>query len=309
MKKAMILMGVIALFAATACDDYRDDYLPEDSVYLRSADDNLIVEYSVYDATNRIGLIKAGQGSKACTVELAIDNSLVGDYNYDHGTDYVPLPKAMYNASEIDGKTVKIGEKDARAMIEVKWDPTEMVAEMSSTPDKYVIPVWIKSATCGIQEAKRLLLVRPIMATLAPRAAQNPVTCKEASTATVKLGLVLSAPIDTKDVTVHLSFTPRSFSTGGKDYAAAPAGSVVLRKESVVIPAGVSEIDFQVDLDMSNVTVDYVGGDINITGVEVRKTSNADKARADESADDVFTAMPVTAASMQVLVTRTKKAS
>ena len=307
MKKAMILMGVIALFATTACEDYRDDYLPDDSVYLRSADDKLVVEYSVYDAVNRIGVIKAGKGSSSCSVELGIDNSLVGDYNFDHGTDYVPLPKSLYNATEIDGKKLTIASNEARVMVEVRWDPAEMVAEMSSTPDKYVIPVYIKSASLNIQEAKKLVLVRPIMATLAPRAAQNPVTCKEESTATVKLGLVLSAPIDTKDVTVHLAFTPRAFSAGGKDYAAAPSGSVRLRKDSAVIPAGVSEIDFQVDLDMHGVTADFVGGDITITGVEVRKTSNADKARADESDDDVLTIMPVTMNSMAVLVTRTKK--
>lgn len=307
MKKAMILLGVIALFA-TACEDYRDDYLPEDSVYLRSPDDNLVVEYSVYDAVNRIGVIKAGKGTKACSVELAIDNSLVGDYNYEKGTDYVPLPKSLYNASEIDGKKFTIGATDARVMVEVKWDPAEMVAEMSSTPDKYVIPVYIKSATADIQEAKRLVLVRPIMATLAPRAASNPVTCKEESTATVKLGLVLSSPIETKDVTVHLAFTPRAFSAGGKDYEAAPSGSIRLRKDSAVIPAGVSEIDFQVDLDMHGVTVDHIGGDITITGVEVRKTSNADKARADESADEVLTFLPVTNPTMAVLATRTKKA-
>ena len=306
MMKKIILLGFAALCLA-ACEDYRDDYMVPDSVYLRSADATLVMEYSVYDAVNRIGVIKAGSGSAACSVTLAIDNSLVGDYNYDNGTDYVPLPKALYNAAEIDGKVVKFGKDDARALVDIKWDPAEMVAEMSSTPDKYVIPIYIKDASIDIQDAKRLLLVRPIMATLAPRAASNPVTCKEESTATVKLGLVLSNPIDTKDVTVHLAFTPRAFSAGGKEYAAAPAGSIRLRKDSAVIPAGVSEIDFQVDLDMHGVTVDHIGGDITITGVEVRKTSNLDKARADESADEVLTFLPVTNPSMAVLATRTKK--
>lgn len=306
MMKKIILLGFAALCLA-ACHDYRDDYMVPDSVYLRSADATLIMEYSVYDAVNRVGVIKAGKGFDACSVTLAIDNSLVGDYNYENGTDYVPLPKSLYNASAIDGKTLTFAASDTRALVDIVWDPAEMVAEMSSTPDKYVIPIYIKSASIDIQEAKRLLLVRPIMATLAPRAASNPVTCKENSTATVKLGLVLSTPIDTKDVTVKLAFTPRAFSAGGKDYAAAPAGSVTLRKESVVIPAGVSEIDFQVDLDMNGVAVDYVGGDIAITGVEVRKTSNLDKARADESDTEVLTFLPVTQNTMAVLVTRTKK--
>ena len=307
MMKKILLLGFAAL-CLSACHDYREDYLVPDSVYLRSADETLVMEYSVYDAVNRIGVIKAGKGFDACSVTLAIDNSLVGDYNYDNGTDYVPLPKALYNAAEIDGKVVKFGKDDARVQVDIKWDPAEMVAEMSGTPDKYVIPIYIKDASIDIQDAKRLLLVRPIMATLAPRAASNPVTCKEGSTATVKLGLVLSSPIDTKDVTVKLAFSPRAFSAGGKDYAAAPEGSVKLRKDSAVIPAGVSEIDFQVDLDMTGVTVDYVGGDITITGVEVRKTSNPDKARVDESADEVLTILPVTNPTMAVLVTRTKKA-
>lgn len=306
MKKTIFSICALAL-CLTACEDYRDKYIVDDSVYLRSADETLVVEYSVYDAVNRIGVIKAGKGFESCSVELGIDNSLVGDYNYENGTDFVPLPKSLYNASELDGKKFTIAANEARVMVEVKWDPAEMVSEMSSTPDNYVIPVYIKDASVGIQDAKRLLLVRPIMATLAPRALSNPVTCKESSTATVKLGLVLSAPIDTKDVTVKMAFTPRAFSAGGKDYAAAPAGSVTLRKESVVIPAGVSEIDFQVDLDMNGVTDDYLGGDITITGVEIRKTSNADKARADESDDEVLKIMPVTSPSMAVLVARTKK--
>ena len=306
MKKTIFILGALAL-CLTACHDYRDEYMVKDSVYLRSGDETLVEEYSVYDAVNRIGVVKAGKGFSSCSVELGIDNSLVGDYNYDNHTDYVPLPKSLYNASEIDGKSVTIGKDDVRAMVEVKWDPAAMVAEMSSTPDKYVIPIYIKSASIDIQEAKSLLLVRPILSTLAPRAENNPVTCRENNTATVKLGLVLSAPIDTKDVTVKLAFTPKALTVGGKNYAAAPAGSVALRKESVVIPSGVSEFDFQVDLDMNGIEAgnDLFSGEIAIMGVEVRKTSNADKARADESADEVLTLMPVTMDKMNVLVTRT----
>ena len=69
------------------------------------------------------------------------------------------------------------------------------------------------------------------------------------------------------------------------------------------------ELDFQVDLDMNGIPNgnDLFSGEIAITGVEVRKTSNLDKARADESADEVLTIMPVTADKMNVLVTRTHK--
>lgn len=308
MKKALYILGAFAL-CLTACQDYRDDYMVEDSVYLRSADETLVAEYSVYDAVNRIGVIKAGKGFSSCTVELGVDNSLVGDYNYEHGTDYVPLPKSLYNASEIDGKKFIIGANEARVMVEVKWDPAEMVAEMSSTPDKYVIPVYIKSASIDVQEAKSLVLVRPILSTLAVRDLNNPVTCKENNTATVKLGLILSSAIQTKDVTVKLAFTPKAMTVGGNSYEAAPAGAVALRKESVVIPSGVSELDFQVDLDMNGIPNgnDLFSGEIAITGVEVRKTSNLDKARADESADEVLTIMPVTSDKMNVLVTRTHK--
>ena len=308
MKKALYILGAFAL-CLTACHDYRDDYMVEDSVYLRSADETLVAEYSVYDAVNRIGVIKAGKGFSSCTVELGVDNSLVGDYNYEHGTDFVPLPKSFYNAAELDGKTVTIGKDAARAMVEIKWEPAAMVAEMSATPDKYVIPVYIKSASVDVQQAKSLVLVRPILSTLAVRDLNNPVTCRENNTATVKLGLILSSAIQTKDVTVKLAFTPKAMTVGGKSYEAAPAGAVALRKESVVIPAGVSELDFQVDLDMNGIASgnDLFSGEIAITGVEVRKTSNADKARADESADEVLTFMPVTADKMNVLVTRTHK--
>ena len=306
MKKIILLLGAAALCLA-ACEDYRDEYITPDSVYLRSADDSLMVSYSVYDAVNRIGVIKSGKGTKDCTVTLSIDNSLVGDYNYDHNANYVPLPKSLYNAADLDGMVVKMGADDARAMVEVKWTPADMVAEMTASPDKYVIPIRIKSATISVNEAKRILLVKPVMATVGPRALSNSVSCKQNSTATVKLGLVLSEQVDTKDVTVKLAFTPRAFTAGGIDYAAAPAGSVALRKDSVVIPSGDTEVDFQVDLDMKGVTADYIGGDIVITGVELRKTANADKARADESADEVLTIMPVSNPSMALLVKKSKK--
>ena len=308
MKKALYILGAFAL-CLTACQDYRDDYMVEDSVYLRSADETLVAEYSVYDAVNRIGVIKAGKGFSSCTAELGVDNSLVGDYNFEHGTDYVPLPKSFYNASELDGLTVKFGKDEARKMVDIKWEPAAMVAEMSATPDKYVIPVYIKSASIDVQEAKSLVLVRPILSTLAVRDLNNPVTCKEENTATVKLGLLLSSAVSTKDVTVKLAFTPKAMTVGAKSYEAAPAGSVKLRSESVVIPAGVSEFDFQVDLDMNGIPAgnDLFSGEIAITGVEVRKTANLDKARADESADEVLTFMPVTADKMNVLVTRTRK--
>ena len=306
MKKIILLLGAAALCLA-ACEDYRDEYITPDSVYLRSADDSLMVSYSVYDAVNRIGVIKSGKGAKDCTVTLAIDNSVVGDYNHDHHTNYVPLPKALYNAKELDGMVIKMGAEDVRAMVEVKWNPADMVDEMTSSPDRFVIPICIKSASISVNEAKKILLVKPVMATVGPSKLANSMSCKQNSTATVRVGLVLSEPVETKDITVKLAFSPRAFTAGGNDYAAAPAGSVTLRKNSVVIPSGNTEVDVQVDLDMTGVTSDYIGGDIVITGVELRKTTNADKARADESADDVLTIMPVTNPSMALLIKKSKK--
>lgn len=306
MKKTIFTLAFAALCLAS-CHDYRDDYMVADSVYLRSADETLVAEYTVYDRINRIGVIKAGKGLTSCSVELEVDNSLVGDYNYDHGTSYVPLPRSLYNVDEINGKKITFGKDDARVMVDVVWDPAAMVAEYSTSSDDYVIPIRIKDASIDIQEAKRLLLVRPVMATLAPRAARNPVTCKEDSRAAVKLGLVLSSAISVKDVDVTLAFTPKALTYGGKDYVAAPDGSVTLRKSVVTISAGVSEMDFVVDLDMAGVTSDYLGGTISITGVQVRKSSDPDKARPDDSDTEVFDFLPVTSSSMDILVTRTKK--
>ncbi len=307
MRKTIILTAA-AVAALTACHDYRNDFMVEDSVYLRSADESLVEEFTVYDATNRIGVIKAGRGSEDCTVELGVDNDLVGDYNYERGTDFVPLPKAFYNRDEIEGKKVTIGKDDVRAKVDITWDSRELVLEMNATPDKYVIPVYIKSASIDIQEEKRLVLVRPILSTASVRDVNNPVTCRENSMATVKVGVTLSSAIKTKDVTLNLSFAPAELTDSkGNVFTSAPSGSIKLVKESVTIPAGDVEADVEVELDMAGVPdgTDRIGGTVTITGCEVKKTSNVDKARSDDDGT-VITYMPVKTPVMNILATKTK---
>ena len=306
MRKTIILTAATVTLLS-ACHDFKNDYMVEDSVYLRSGDETLVEEFTVYDATNRIGVIKAGRGFEDCTVELGVDNDLVGDYNYENGTDYVPLPKTYYNRDEIDGKKITIAKDDVRAKVDITWDSRELALEMNSTPDKYVIPVFIKSANIEIQEAKRLLLVRPVLSVASVLHENQTATCRENSMATVKATVTLSEAISTKDVTLHLSFAPATIDYGGKQYVSAPAGSISLRKDSVTIPAGNLEADVEVDLDMAPVAdgTDYIGGKITITGCEVVKTSNRDKARSDDDGTP-STFMPIKTATTNILVTKTK---
>ena len=106
MKIKYLLIAATALVCITACHDYRDDFMVEDTVYLRSATDALVQDYSVYDALFRFGVIKSGKGRSGDNVTIGIaptDSVLI--YNERHSTNFVPLSKTLYNSEE-DRKSV-----------------------------------------------------------------------------------------------------------------------------------------------------------------------------------------------------------
>ena len=299
-KKIYILLGILALAALSACHDFRDDKMVADSVYLRSADDNLLQDYTIYDGTIRFGVIKAGKGLSTGRVEIGIaTNDQLFQYNEDHETEFVALAKSHYNADEIDGKVLEFSQDEARLKVDVKWDPQDMVNLMTSETDNFVIPVCIRSSNLAISETKNLLLIHPVLTTLTVRDEDNSMTCKEESTFTAKVGVKLDNAIPGHDVKVKLSFNPAAMTVNGISYAAAPAGSITLVSDEVVINAGDIEADIEVDLDMSGVAsgVNYIAGEIVIESASVV---------IDGGTDIDF--IPVKTSKMTVRVTKTKKA-
>ena len=297
MKLRYILTAALALAAFTACHDFRDDYMVDDTVYLRSATDALVQDYSVYDALSRFGVIKSGKGRTGdqVTIGIAPTDSVV-KYNERHSTNYLPLSKTLYNAEEIDGKVLAFDPADARVKVDVKWDPAAMVAKMTSEVDDFVIPIYIKDASVAISKTKYLLLIHPVLSTIGVREVDNAMNCKAGSTSTGKIGVVLDTPIPTHDVKVKLSYTPSSATVNGLNYVAAPEGAIKLPVDEVIIKAGLSEVDIDVDLDMTKVPdgTDRVAGKVKIESVTV------------VTADGGLDFMPVRSSEMTVRVTKKK---
>ena len=266
----MISAVLPALLAA--CEDFRNDQMVDDTVYLRSENESLVQEYSVFDEIFRFGVIKAGRGLSAATVELGIapaDSVLA--YNERHKTDFVPLSKSLYNADQIDGKVITIEAKAANARIEVRWNPAAMVAKMSSEPDNFVIPVYIRNSNLAVNPGKAMLLIRPVLSSVTVRETDNYMQCQTGSTATGKVGLRLDNPIPGHDVRVKLAFRPKAVTVNGIPYQAAPEGSIKLVREYATIKAGDMETDVEVALDLRPVDagVSHISGEIVIEGAEV----------------------------------------
>ena len=298
MKIKYLLIAATALVCITACHDYRDDYMVEDTVYLRSATDALVQDYSVYDALFRFGVIKSGKGRTGDNVTIGIaPTDSVLKYNERHSTNFVPLSKSLYNAEEIDNKVLEFAQNDARIKVDVKWDPAAMVSKMTAETDNFVIPVFIKKASLAVSKTKYMVLIHPVLSTIGVREADNAMTCKALSTFTGKIGVVLDNPISTHDVKVKLSYTPAAATVNGLDYAAAPAGAINLVSDEAVIKAGNTEVDIEVDLDMNKVAegVDRVAGKVKIESVTV------------VTADGGLDIMPIRSDEMVVRVTKTKK--
>lgn len=274
MKKIFryILLSVLGVTVLSACHDFRDDYMVEDTVYLRSGADDLIQDYTVYDDMVRIGVIKAGKGRSTSTVELGIaSNDMLFEYNEAHSTEYVALSKSRYNADEIEGKVVTFGLDESRVKVDIKWDPFDMVSLMTTEKDNFVIPIYIKKSNLKINESRDLVLVHPVLSTLSVRETDNPMTCKDGGTFTGKVGVKLDYAIPGHDVKVKLSFTPKAATVNGINYVPAPAGSVTLVSDEAVIKAGDFETDIEVDLDMSGVASDMktMSGVVKIESAEV----------------------------------------
>ena len=294
-----ILFVLAGAFILASCHDYKDDNMVEDTVYLRSSDDGLVQEVSVYDQVVRFGVIKSGKGRSACTVQLGIDSGdKLFDYNEEHETGFVSLARKWYNADELEDKQVTFSPEDARVKVDVKWDPFDMVGLMLTETDDFVIPVYIKSSSITVNEKKSLLLIRPVLSTLSVRAADNAMTCKEESTFTAKVGVKLDHAIPGHDVRVNLSFSPKAMTVNGISYEAAPSGSINLVSSEVIIKAGDFESDVEVDLDMTGVpgSVKYVSGVIRIDSAAV----------VIEDGEDI-NFIPVVQDEMAVRVTKTAK--
>lgn len=299
MKIRYIIIAALALVSFSACHDFRDDFMVEDTVYLRSATDALVQDYSVYDALFRFGLIKSGKGRSADNVTIGIaPTDSVLKYNERHGTNYLPLSKSLYNAEEIDNKVLTFSQDDARIKVDVKWDPQMMVDKMTTETDDFVIPVYIKKASLAISKTKYMVLIHPVLSTIGVREDAVFMTCQEGSTSTELVGVVLDHSIPNHDVRVKLSFIPEAITVGEYSYVAAPEGSIKLVNDEVTIKAGLTEVDIEVDLDMSKVSygVDRVAGKIKIESVTVVTGE-----------DGGLGIMPVTSREISVRVAKTKK--
>ncbi|MBR1872846.1 MAG: DUF1735 domain-containing protein [Bacteroidales bacterium] len=270
-----IFLAALAGLTLAGCHDFKDDYMVPDTVYLRSASDLTIQDYSVYDATSLIGVIKAGKGRTAALVTLGVaPTDTVLAYNERNSTNYLPLSKSLYNADELDGMVLGFSASEARKQVPVKWDPKGMVDKMMAETDDYVIPVYIKESSLDISDSKYLLLIHPVLSTLDVRSADNGMTCKSGATfVSREAGLKLDRALSRHDVKVKLSFAPKAVTVNGIDYEAAPVGSIELAKDEVTIKAGDQEVDIELNLSMASSIVPtattYISGEIKIESVTI----------------------------------------
>ncbi len=301
MKLRYLIISALALVCIAACHDYRDEYMVEDTVYLRSATDALVQDYSVYDALFRFGVIKSGKGRTGdqVTIGIAPTDSVV-KYNERHSTNYLPLSKTLYNSEDIDNKVLTFDPADARIKVDVKWDPKAMVDKMTTEIDNFVIPVYIKKASLAISKTKYMVLIHPVLSKIGVKQDDYSFGCK--TTSTGKVGVTLDNPIPGHDVKVKLTYTPSATTAkdaSGKDvsYVAAPEGAIKLLSDEVTIKAGLNEVDVELDIDMTKVPdgTDHIAGKVKIESVTVVTDGGG------------LDFMPVTSREMVVRVTRTKK--
>lgn len=271
-RKTYLSVLVAAMALMCSCEDFRDSHMVEDTIYLRSESADLIQDYSVFDALFRIGVIKAGKGRTPATVELGIapaDTVLV--YNQRHNTDYIPLSRSLYNSEAIDGNVISFSAAESRVKVDVEWDPQAMVNKMLSEKDNFVIPVYIKNASLKVSDSKYLLLIHPVLSSVTVSAPDYSVSCQAGGRTTCKVGVKIDNAISGHDVKIKLNYTPKVVLANGINYVEAPAGSIKLVKEEVIIPAGAQEISVAVDLDMAGIadSISHIAGEISIVEAEV----------------------------------------
>ncbi|MFQ9020463.1 MAG: DUF1735 domain-containing protein [Parabacteroides merdae] len=92
------LLWFMLLVMSSCNQDYLNEYMVEDKIYLNEAGLNTptIFNWGTYDLTMICMYIKEAREGQGAKVRLVVDETVLSDYNKTNGTSYKMMPKGGY---------------------------------------------------------------------------------------------------------------------------------------------------------------------------------------------------------------------
>ena len=246
MKKVYFLSVLaLSLCMAHSCEDYRDDYLLGNTVYIRP-DATPVRNCSVYSPVQEFGVIRSGALKDGGEVRLGTSATLLVKYNIASGTKYGNMPSSQFS---LGNDVLDFGSDDACLLSTVSWDADALAARIASSKDDLVIPLSIVDAQLPVVQDRNLLIIRPVIPSYSMSVSSVRVSLQQGDknprqgSATI----VLDYPLSDRELTLGLTHDP-SLASGFRG-SAAPDGFFTLTSSTVTFKAGETSADFTFSID------------------------------------------------------------
>ncbi len=157
MKNTFKILALAALtaLAASCFKDDRNNFLPEESVYLLN--EKVFVPIDVASDSMDVVIVKSGKGMSECDVTISLDAEALAEYNETYDEEFEALADNVFTLSET---SVHFSKEDFRKVIRVKWDSRAVSALLTLKP--YVIPLSIQAEPLEIKEGRSTIIIQPV---------------------------------------------------------------------------------------------------------------------------------------------------
>lgn len=147
MKKIILFLCMVTLGVSCTKDAFVYDDIESIVYFLNSGKVSMKVTAKSYDAV----VIKGGNTNDATEVTVAIDESLIPEYNSANGTFYQLMPEAAYS---FDSSNMKVNNSTKMVKYPITLDMTNL------NSGSWMIPLRLTSNTTKVNEKKdKLMLV------------------------------------------------------------------------------------------------------------------------------------------------------
>lgn len=166
MKQYIIkILNLLLIVTGTlSCsEDFMDHNIVDDKVYLQQSgfSETAIFNWGTY--SYNLAVIKSGKGMQGAQLKLAIEDSILVNYNEANNTSYKMLPENCYS---IKTSEISFSDKDYRKSFVVDFIPEEITKLQNNSEDTYVLPcqmLILNNSIGAADEEKMSTILSPVI--------------------------------------------------------------------------------------------------------------------------------------------------
>lgn len=163
-NKLYISLFAAAAVAFSACHNDLDMYMVDDTVGLLKSG---LVDAQVYtgvDNPTKVFAIKAGKGRQTAEVSIAVDPSVLTEYN-ELSTTVTPLKQIPADCYTISVSQLTLTNDDYRMPFEISWKQDRLAEALADDPSM-VLPLRMTVTSTGdVDEDRLTILIHPVLET------------------------------------------------------------------------------------------------------------------------------------------------